>query len=85
MKVRSGLFRFLKQRNIENYKINIIPVQPLVIGVHPSVFEIQDNRKLRYVDGDMLELILKGKVSNWQEVGGIDLPLRLIVPPARQL
>lgn len=76
-----GLIPAARQDEIEGYKVKVIPVWTLSIGVNPSVFEIKDNVKLRYIDGDMLKRILRGEVSNWNEVGGIDLPLRLILPP----
>ncbi|MDC7127084.1 MAG: phosphate ABC transporter permease PstA [Spirochaetales bacterium] len=66
---------------LKDYKVNTISVEALSIGVNPTVFKIENNIKLRYIDRKMLERILKGKVTNWQEVGGIDLPLRLILPP----
>lgn len=66
---------------IDGYKLNLIPVRPLGIAVNPSVLEIQDNRKIRFLDGRMIESILRGKVTNWQQVGGIDLPLRVVLPP----
>jgi phosphate transport system permease protein len=66
---------------IQDYKVRLIPVQALVIGVNPSVFEIKNNVKLRYIDGKMLKQILNGSVSNWKQVGGIDQRLQLIAPP----
>ena len=67
---------------IDGINVRVIPVRPLVIGVNPSVFEIENNIKLRFIDGKMLKRILNGSVSNWQKIGGIDQPLKLIIPPA---
>ncbi|MDC7225755.1 MAG: phosphate ABC transporter permease PstA [Spirochaetales bacterium] len=67
---------------IDGYKLNVIPVWSLGIGVSPTVLEIKDNKKMRFIDGDMLKDILRGNISNWQEIGGIDLPITLVIPPA---
>ena len=76
-----GLIPATMLNEIEDYNVNTIPVWSMSVGVNPSVFEIQNNVKMRYIDGEMLKDILRGRVSNWKEVGGIDLPLRLILPP----
>ncbi len=77
-----GLIPANQAGQIKDYNVKIIPVQPLSIAVNPSVLEIRDNRKLRYIDRDMMKNILAGNVSNWQQVNGINLPLRLVIPPA---
>ena len=81
---QQGAFGVLPAGNadeIEAYDVKTVPVRPLSIAVNPSVFEIKNNVKMRYLDEKMLKSILRGEVSNWIEVGGIDLPLRLILPP----
>ena len=77
-----GLIPAAEAGIIKDFKVNIIPVRPLVIAVNPTVFEIKNNVKLRYIDGEILKRILKGEITNWKEAGGVDLPLRLILPPS---
>ncbi|MBI9106303.1 MAG: phosphate ABC transporter permease PstA [Spirochaetales bacterium] len=65
----------------ENKDINIIPVKMLSVGVNPSVLEIENNIKLRYIDRKILRKILRGELTNWQEAAGRDMPVRLVLPP----
>ncbi len=77
-----GLIPAAEATKIEGYDVNPVLIRPLSIGVHPSVFEIRNNKKLRFIDGPLLKRILRGEISNWKDAEGIDLPLRLILPPA---
>lgn len=59
-------------------KIKTIPVYNISLVVNEEVLKFKDNIKLRFISSDQVEQIFSGKVQNWQEVGGIDLPIQLI-------
>ncbi|MEW5817187.1 MAG: phosphate ABC transporter permease PstA [Spirochaetota bacterium] len=63
-------------------KVKILPVRRIVLVANPSVLELQNNRRLQRLDSSSLKKILSGSVYNWQAIGGIDLPIKLIHQPA---
>ncbi len=62
--------------------VRILPVIPFSIAVNSSVLEIQNNIKIRFTDEDGLKALFSGKITNWQDAGGIDLAVTPIIPPA---
>ncbi len=59
-------------------KVKVLGVRRISMAVNPSVIQIQDGRMLREVSQENLDRILAGEVSNWREIGGIDLPVTLV-------
>jgi phosphate transport system permease protein len=59
----------------------VVPVRTYAVVVNNEVLELQDNIKLRFINEDQLRRIFTGKVSNWKQVGGIDLPVRVVSFP----
>lgn len=60
-------------------KIKTIPLRRIAAPVHPSVRAIENNIQLQEITQKDLEAIFQGRISNWNELGGIDMP---IVPVA---
>ncbi|WP_230391394.1 MULTISPECIES: phosphate ABC transporter permease PstA [unclassified Oceanispirochaeta] len=58
--------------------VKILGVRRIALAVHPSVLEIQDGKMMREISSENVDRIINGEVSNWQEVGGTDLPLTVI-------
>ena len=42
------------------------------------ISETQNNRRLQYLTEEDVQAIFSGAVSNWSQLGGIDLPIKLI-------
>lgn len=61
--------------------VKLIGIRRVVLAVHSSVLKTVDNKRLREVHSDKVYKILKGEFDNWQSLGGLDLPLRIIIPP----
>ena len=66
---------------LKNADVNVVPVWDLCLAVNPAVLEVRNNTKIRYVDESLLEEILSGRAANWNDIGGRDLPITLILPP----
>lgn len=62
-------------------KVNRVPLRRISLIIHPSVMEIIDNEKLQEITQQDLEGIFTGEITNWASVGGIDLPVRIVLPP----
>ena len=62
-------------------RVKVVPLRLSALAINPSVMEIVDNKKMQELDEDGVSRIFSGAVQNWKEVGGIDLPLRVILPP----
>jgi len=62
-------------------KVKIASIRRISAVVHPSVKEIVNNVQMQELTPEQLEDIFRGEIENWREVGGIDLPVRPILPP----
>lgn len=49
------------------------------LAVHPSVQKIENNRSLQAVSEKDMKSVLAGAIKNWKDIGGIDLPLVLVI------
>ncbi|WP_053228445.1 phosphate ABC transporter permease PstA [Spirochaeta cellobiosiphila] len=58
--------------------VKVLGVRRTSMAVNPSVLMIQDNKMLRELTEEQVNLITSGKVSNWKQVGGTNLPLVLL-------
>ncbi|ADK80827.1 phosphate ABC transporter permease PstA [Sediminispirochaeta smaragdinae] len=56
--------------------VKAVPIRRIAAPVNASVKKIVENVQIQTIDNDDLLAIFTGKVKNWQEVGGIDLPIR---------
>ena len=62
-------------------KLHVLPLRRLVLAVNEEVVALVDNRSIQDVDRAGLARLLGGRVKNWKELEGPDLPLRLFHPP----
>ncbi|MDY7028159.1 MAG: phosphate ABC transporter permease PstA [Spirochaetota bacterium] len=62
-------------------KVKVASIRRISAVVHPSVKEIVNNVQMQELTPSQLEEIFRGEIQNWQEVGGIDLQVRPILPP----
>lgn len=77
-----GAIGFLPMELAEDFNgVNILPIRRIVLAVNRSVVESVHNKRLREIPGEKVYEILKGSISNWIDLGGIDLPFRIVVPP----
>ena len=58
--------------------VKVVPVRTYAVVVNEEVLELRNNIKLRFINEDQLRRIFIGKVKNWKEVGGIDLPVHVV-------
>jgi len=59
-------------------KVKVLGVRRLSVAVNDGVLQIQDGRMLRELTAENRDALFSGKVSNWKDVGGIDLPVVLV-------
>jgi phosphate transport system permease protein len=52
-----------------------LPLRRTVLAVHPGVLELVGNRSVRDIEAGEAEKLLGGRVVNWKDLGGPDLPL----------
>ncbi len=62
-------------------KVNMIPLRRTSVVVHPSVIEIRNNRMLQNLEQDAISSLFTGEADNWQDIGGLDMPVRIVLPP----
>jgi phosphate transport system permease protein len=65
-------------------KVKIAEIRRISAVVHPSVKEIVDNIQMQELSSEELEQIFQGEFQNWRELGGVNLPLRPILPPGKE-
>lgn len=62
--------------------LRVIPVRRLIIAVNDDAAALVDNRSVEDLDDAAIARLMGGKVANWKELGGPDLPVRPIAPEA---
>ncbi len=60
---------------MEDNRIRILGVEMTAVAVNESVTEMEENRILREITSSDLERIFSGRVANWSELGGRDIPV----------
>ena len=61
-----------------------VPVRLLSIVASPEVLALSLGRQLSFLNEETLRAVFSGKVASWKEIGGPDLPVRVVVlSPAR--
>ncbi|OQY34074.1 MAG: phosphate ABC transporter, permease protein PstA [Spirochaetaceae bacterium 4572_59] len=58
--------------------VKVLSVRRISLIVSPSVLRIQDGRMMREISQADADKLFSGKVVNWKEIGGIDLPVTLV-------
>ena len=76
-----GLLPSSFMKTAEEADVKVVPVRAMSLGAHSGVFKIENNVKLRYIDKKILTAIYSGKITNWKEAAGIDLPVVPVLPP----
>jgi len=56
-----------------------VEIRHISIAVNPSVLEVRDGARLHYLTGEQIRDIFSGRVTNWSEVGGNNLPITVAV------
>lgn len=62
-------------------KAKVAEIRRISAVVHPSVKKIVDNIQMQELSSEQLESIFRGEIRNWKEIGGVDLPIRPVLPP----
>jgi phosphate transport system permease protein len=63
--------------------LRVVPIRRLVLAVSDDAAALVDNRSLEDLDDPGLGRLMGGEVGNWKELGGPDLAVKLLAPPAR--
>ncbi len=63
-------------------RIKIIPIRRLVLAVNTEVTALIDNRSVEDVSDATIASLFDGEITSWAELGGPDLPVTVIAPPA---
>lgn len=61
--------------------VRVVPIRRISTVVHPSVREIVNNVQLQQLTESDIQRIYTGEVTNWTELGGVDLPIVPVLPP----
>ncbi len=82
IKKTPGSIGFLPVSEANSFdNVKLIHIRRIVLAVNSSVLETIDNRRLREVDSTKIHALLKGEIENWKDLGGLDIPIRIIIPP----
>jgi phosphate transport system permease protein len=77
-----GVLPFESLNTVSLANVNQVPLRRISLIVHPSVMEIVKNEKMQEITQPDLRNIFSGEINNWRDVGGIDLPIRIVLPPS---
>ncbi|HET7839165.1 MAG TPA: phosphate ABC transporter permease PstA [Rectinemataceae bacterium] len=62
--------------------VKVVSLRRLVIAANSEVTALVGNSAIEDLSDSSLKRLMTGKVSNWKELGGPDLAVRLLEPPA---
>ncbi len=62
--------------------VKVIPLRRVVIAANSEVTALVENRGIEDLSDPALRLLMAGKIANWKELGGPDLAVHLLEPPA---
>jgi phosphate transport system permease protein len=62
--------------------IKAVSLKRLGLAANSQAFALVDNKEVEDVSDERIALLLSGKIKNWKELGGPDLPIVLLAPPA---
>ena len=66
---------------LQDGKAKAVEIRHLSIAVSPTVLEVRDGTRLHYLTGEQVRNIFSGQFTNWSEVGGTALPIKVAVFP----
>lgn len=58
--------------------VKAVPIRRLSVLLNADALVAQEGKRLTQLNEDQVRSLFKGEVDNWQEVGGIDLPVTVI-------
>jgi phosphate transport system permease protein len=63
-------------------KIRVVPLRRIELALSDDAAALVDNKSLEDLDDAAIVRLMGGSVKNWKELGGPDLPIKLVSPPA---
>jgi phosphate transport system permease protein len=71
----------LAKKAADEGRIEVVPLRRLVLAVNDEAAALVDNRSVEDLDDAAIHRLLSGGIKSWAELGGPDLPVRLVPPP----
>jgi phosphate transport system permease protein len=78
---KGGLGYIPANSTLDLKNVKVVPIRRVSLIVNPSVREIVDNIQIQKLSQEQIEQLFRGEYTNWKELGGLDLPIRPILPP----
>ncbi len=63
-------------------ELRVVPIRRLMLAANEDVVALVDNRSIEDLDDAALARLMGGAVKNWKELGGPDLTVKILSPPA---
>jgi len=76
-----GYISAASRDKLQDGKAKAVEIRHLSIAVSPTVLEVRDGTRLHYLTGEQIRNIFSGRFTNWSEVGGTALPIKVAVFP----
>ena len=77
-----GAIAFLPVSDTSTFgDVKLLTVRRISLGVNSEVLATFNNKRLKEIEKKYVKDILKGNIDNWSQLGGPDIPLRIIIPP----
>lgn len=73
-----GFIRYESLDRVKGKKVKVLTVRSISLVGHPQIYAIVDNIRLGPVTPENVQSIIAGEITNWKELGGIDLPVSFI-------
>lgn len=79
-----GGLGFIPKEYSENLpkEVKVLPVRRFSLAVNPEVTALENNQSLTSLDASEMSALLRGEIKNWSTLGGRDLPVTPVLPPA---
>ena len=62
-------------------RVKVVSLRAIAFAVNPSVTELEGNRRIGTIDETLVHKIYAGRLRNWSEAEGRDLPVAIVMPP----
>ena len=78
-----GAVALLPEKAVEGRKdLRVLPVRRLCLVANGDALALVDNRQVEALSDSDIAQLISGATSNWSSLGGPDLPVRFLAPPA---